>query len=215
MSDWTSDNMDPAGRGRGGGIDPFADSDGYAFLGIGSGRGGGIDPFEEETKRSTAKADASKTEWICSKCKNKNWSDQTECSICHTPYKPKGLKKKSVENAVENDWKCPTCGNVNWGTQKSCTICGTKMNGEEGLPKESAATPSRESDDDDMYDAFGRKKKRYRHGKTEDSQVDMSIIRQSLKATEESTKKGTEQSTDEFSQSFAKSLPQPITLPFS
>lgn len=97
---------------------------------------------------------------------------------------------------MENDWKCPTCGNVNWGTQKSCTICGTKMNGEEGLPKESAATPSRESDDDDMYDAFGRKKKRYRHGKTEDSQVDMSIIRQSLKATEESTKKGTEQSTD-------------------
>ena len=70
------------------------------------------------------------------------------------------------------------------------------MKTEEEHPKESVKTQSRESDDDDMYDAFGRKKKRYRHGKTDDSQVDMSIIRQSLKASEESTKSGTERSTD-------------------
>lgn len=77
------------------------------------------------------------------------------------------------EDALPNgDWKCKTCGNVNWKTSKICNLCRNPRKQDQS---KNAATDDNSNkgegsgreerlSDDDMYDAFGRKKKRYRYG---------------------------------------------------
>ena len=66
------------------------------------------------------------------------------------------------------DWHCTKCGNVNWGSRKACNLCGLAREVDQGERKGAGGgyyerqdpTDRIEhfSDDDDIYDAFGRQK---------------------------------------------------------
>ena len=79
MSDW---NSLPSGRGRGGGIDPFAE------------------------KKSDSRAPSlGGGNWKCAQCNNVNWSWRSECNKCHSPA-PAGVAtsdQKSKKGGIEID----------------------------------------------------------------------------------------------------------------
>ena len=74
---------------------------------------------------------------------------------------------------TKGDWKCKKCGNVNWESRKICNLCGMPKEKDQGErngvgggfnERQDSERKEHASDDDDMYDAFGRKKKKYRYG---------------------------------------------------
>lgn len=86
------------------------------------------------------------------------------------------------------DWQCTKCGNVNWENRKVCNVCGLPKEVDQGERKgagggfyerqDPADRVEHSSDDDDIYDAFGRKKKKYRHGSAlATASIDMNALK--------------------------------------
>ncbi|KAK9496904.1 hypothetical protein O3M35_012884 [Rhynocoris fuscipes] len=68
------------------------------------------------------------------------------------------------------NWTCKRCGNINWPKRKSCNICGSKKDTSPEIRTGACGgynerinieyKRNRESDSDDEYDKYGRKRKR-------------------------------------------------------
>ncbi|XP_014662544.1 PREDICTED: zinc finger Ran-binding domain-containing protein 2-like isoform X2 [Priapulus caudatus] len=122
-------------------------------------------------------------DWICNdaKCGNVNFARRTTCNRCGTdkPLVGPKVKKSGVEIGKHlaekskglfsaDDWQCAKCGNVNWARRKDCNMCNAARYGpiEErtGLgggfnERDNVEYNEHVSDEDELYDEFGRLKK--------------------------------------------------------
>ena len=126
-------------------------------------------------------------DWICTdeKCKNVNFARRDKCNRCGKEKETgiefkkagneigKALSEKSKGLFAPDDWMCKACGNVNWARRATCNICnapkvgnveprtgfgGGFMEREENVQYKE----SRKQAEEDEYDEFGRKRKKFR-----------------------------------------------------
>ena len=126
-------------------------------------------------------------DWICTdeKCKNVNFARRDKCNRCGKEKESgmefkkggneigKALAEKSKGLFSPDDWMCKGCGNVNWARRSTCNICnapkfgnveprtgfgGGFMEREENVQYKD----SRQQEEEDEYDEFGRKRKKFR-----------------------------------------------------
>ena len=80
---------------------------------------------------------------------------------------------------------------MNWENRKVCNVCGLPKEVDQGERKGAGGgfyerqdptdRVEHSSDDDDIYDAFGRKKKKYRHGSTlATASTDMNTLKKDM-----------------------------------
>lgn len=99
----------------------------------------------------------------------------------NAPPLEKGKKKQGIEigkNAAEKskglfsaeDWQCSKCGNVNWARRSTCNVCNEPKIGDieertglgGGFNEREGVTYKQHDSDEEEYDDFGRKKKKFR-----------------------------------------------------
>ncbi|KAK3091809.1 hypothetical protein FSP39_022779, partial [Pinctada imbricata] len=116
------------------------------------------------------------------RCGNVNFSRRAECNKCGKGKKDgivfkkggteigKQMAEKSKGLFSAEDWQCKSCGNVNWARRMTCNMCNAPKYGKQeqrtgfggGYMERDEVVEYVERKDDDEYDEFGRKKKRYR-----------------------------------------------------
>ncbi|XP_071851953.1 zinc finger Ran-binding domain-containing protein 2-like [Apostichopus japonicus] len=127
----------------------------------------------------------SEGDWVCDneKCGNVNFARRTHCNRCGTGKSRSKIKAMGVPIGKQmaekshglfsaDDWQCKTCGNVNWARRGECNLCkmpkvgkvesrtgyGGGFNERENVEY----NKKQDSDSDDEFDEFGRKKKKFR-----------------------------------------------------
>ncbi|XP_067932588.1 zinc finger Ran-binding domain-containing protein 2-like [Watersipora subatra] len=127
-------------------------------------------------------------DWTCPdpKCGNANFARRDKCNRCGCE-KPqqfqsgkvkmggfelgKQLAEKSKGLFSADDWQCKTCGNVNWARRGTCNLCNTPKIGQVEertgfgggfMEREEIPDKIERNSDDEEFDEFGRKKKKFR-----------------------------------------------------
>uniref|UniRef100_A0A7S4SJ12 RanBP2-type domain-containing protein n=1 Tax=Alexandrium monilatum TaxID=311494 RepID=A0A7S4SJ12_9DINO len=67
---------------------------------------------------SSTEADGRPGDWVCSNCKNVNFSRRDECNKCGSSGN--GARRLGVK---QGDWICPRCGDLVFANKSACTMC--------------------------------------------------------------------------------------------
>merc|ERR1712062_50728 len=91
----------------------------------------------------------------------------------------KNAAEKSKGLFAAEDWQCSKCGNVNWARRSTCNVCNAPRVGDVeertglggGFDERGKVEYNSHDSDNDEYDDFGRKKKKFRDGKSSGTDI--------------------------------------------
>merc|ERR1719367_1713183 len=105
----------------------------------------------------------------------------------------KNAAEKSKGLFAAEDWQCSKCGNVNWARRSTCNVCNAPRVGDVeertglggGFDERGKVEYNSHDSDNDEYDDFGRKKKKFRDGKSSGTDIKKTGDEKKLETDEE------------------------------